>query len=231
MRRNNNILRKHLQRYTFQHLQHNRLQHCSSSIRSYRDSGIAQRTNLLCRGLAAVLVAAYDCNGSFQHNSHGVRLTVTIAVEQSYKLGTARPVSKCHAQQQMFWHFPSSSSHCNTNIFGNGLWKSWRLKAGGERKDQWQKIYQRARWWNDARIKKKFADGGHGISWELLHAAWMCRRSIEAASSKFEFLKLQLQLLLQLLLLYTELKSTLAHFCNLVAKIVFLCQRNLPVFL
>ena len=44
-------------------------------------------------------------NGSFQHNSHGVRLTVTIAVEQSYKLGTAMPVSQCHAQQQMFGTF------------------------------------------------------------------------------------------------------------------------------
>ena len=31
---------------------------------------------------------------------------------------------------------------------------------------------------------KKFADGGQGISWELLHATWMCRWSIEVASSK-----------------------------------------------
>ena len=43
---------------------------------------------------------------------------------------------------------------------------------------------------------KKFADDGHGISCELLYAAWMCWRSIEAASSKIRFLKLQFQMLL-----------------------------------
>ena len=33
----------------------------------------------------------------------------------------------------------------------------------------------------------KFADGGHGISWELLHAAWMCQLSIKAVASKIRF--------------------------------------------
>ena len=38
---------------------------------------------------------------------------------------------------------------------------------------------------------------------------------------KFDFLKLQLQMLLQLLLIYPELKRTQSHFCNLVAKLYF----------
>ena len=48
---------------------------------------------------------------------------------------------------------------------------------------------------------------------------------------KFDFLKLQLQMHLQLLLLYPDQKSTLAHFSNLVAKMLFVRQRNLPFFL
>ena len=41
---------------------------------------------------------------------------------------------------------------------------------------------------------------------------------------KFDFLKCQLQMQLQLLRLYPELKSTLAHFCNLVAKMYLFAQ-------
>ena len=130
-----------------------------------------------------VLLLNLISNGSFQHNSHGVRLTVTIAVEQSYKLGSARPVSQCHAQQQMFWYFPSFSSHCHTNIFGNGLWKSWRLNAWGERKI------------SDRKSNKEL---GGEITPELKNllmtamvspenAAWMWRQSIEVASSKIIF--------------------------------------------
>ena len=57
---------------------------------------------------------------------------------------------------------------------------------------------------------KKVADGGYGISWELLHAAWMCRWSIEAASSKIRFSEVASSMLLQLLLLYPYLMTVTA---------------------